>query len=981
MLVLVAAMAMPAAAWAQITPTSPSGGKGSGTPYRMGVAAKPFRTVGLANGTLTDAAGLNAAALRVAPEDDNEAARAADQSHYARAFSASAVAAEVVPAETGQTRDVYLNKLLYHCSDATMTAEVRSSEYHDIQEMDIVIPETVEADGKTYTVTSLGRQVFCYKVNSIRLPKTIRRIGEYAFYGSGITDISLPDSLEEIGANAFSDLKLESIVIPDGVKVIGNYAFFYNESLTSVTLPAHLERIGESAFSFCTNLTSIALPSTLKSIGESAFSNSGLTSVTLPEGVEEIGDWAFCGTKLTSFTFPAHVTTVPRWVLRGTNITEITVPAGVKEIGGGAFSECAKLTKVTLPDGVETIGGNAFYGCTQLTSIALPSTVTSIGEWAFGRSGLTAISLPEGLKYIGDNAFLRCNALELLELPQSVERIGERIASNENGTMVLKMYRNIDVIDGRQDFDALAGYAFVGEGNGVEVVDKMIVNNRKDGSRVLLEVDPTMVEDSVLIVPKGITALGVEAFSHLEADTIVLPEGLTSIGQKAFYYCTARAIVLPSTLKHLDTAAFSSAKRLEKVTLPESIEMVSEECFKYCDSLSLVVLPRTLKVIGKGAFYFCFSLNELALPEGLEEIGEQALGYTGITELTIPNSCTNFNVNGMIKVKTLTLPAGLKELPKRCFEGLSALRSITLPAGITAIPLRAFMGCSKLKAVNIPEGVKTIDGAAFAQTGLESVVIPESVESIEDHAFYNCRSLTSIDIKAKVKSLPYRFAAECTSLTSVSLPQGLEEVGEFCFIYCPLLTQVALPSSVKSLKYGAFAETGLESAVLPDGIERVGEFCFQAIPAKSIDLSNTSLTEMYRGLFVMCDSLQRVVLPASLKTLREDNFYGCTALTSVTCPAQEPPVAEVYSFDEAVQTAATLYVPAASLAAYKAADVWKNFFAVTGITETGMAPALTPDGNAIADIYDLSGRKTDKPTKGMNIIRMKNGTIRKVLTR
>ena len=92
-------------------------------------------------------------------------------------------------------------------------------------------------------------------------------------------------------------------------------------------------------------------------------------------------------------------------------------------------------------------------------------------------------------------------------------------------------------------------------------------------------------------------------------------------------------------------------------------------------------------------------------------------------------------------------------------------------------------------------------------------------------------------------------------------------------------------------------------------------------------------------------------------------------------------MAEEYSFDEAVQTAATLYVPAASLAAYKAADVWKDFFAVTGITETGMASADASDGNAIADIYDLSGRKTDKPAKGMNLIRMKNGAIRKVLTR
>ena len=52
-------------------------------------------------------------------------------------------------------KDIYQDQLLFHCFDDG-TAEVRRSYYHDTREMDIVIPETVEADGKTYTVTSIG---------------------------------------------------------------------------------------------------------------------------------------------------------------------------------------------------------------------------------------------------------------------------------------------------------------------------------------------------------------------------------------------------------------------------------------------------------------------------------------------------------------------------------------------------------------------------------------------------------------------------------------------------------------------------------------------------------------------------------------------------------------------------------------------------------------------------------------------------------
>ena len=71
-------------------------------------------------------------------------------------------------------KDIYQDQLLFHCFDDG-TAEVRCSDYHDPREMDIVIPETVEADGKTYTVTSIGDEVFGYEINSITLPNTIRR--------------------------------------------------------------------------------------------------------------------------------------------------------------------------------------------------------------------------------------------------------------------------------------------------------------------------------------------------------------------------------------------------------------------------------------------------------------------------------------------------------------------------------------------------------------------------------------------------------------------------------------------------------------------------------------------------------------------------------------------------------------------------------------------------------------------------------------
>ena len=78
---------------------------------------------------------------------------------------------------------------------------------------EVVIPSTIEINGTTYNVTS---------------------IGEYAFSGcSSLTSIMIPESVTSIGNSAFSDCSsLTSIMIPESVTSIGSYAFSRCSSLT-----------------------------------------------------------------------------------------------------------------------------------------------------------------------------------------------------------------------------------------------------------------------------------------------------------------------------------------------------------------------------------------------------------------------------------------------------------------------------------------------------------------------------------------------------------------------------------------------------------------------------------------------------------------------------------------------------------------------------------------------------------------------------
>ena len=92
---------------------------------------------------------------------------------------------------------------------------------------DVVIPATVDNNGNTYSVTSIGGTafIFCTGLTSIEIPSSMTSIGSSAFsYCTGLTSIEIPSSVTSIDFMAFMDCTgLTSIEIPNGVTSIGEY--------------------------------------------------------------------------------------------------------------------------------------------------------------------------------------------------------------------------------------------------------------------------------------------------------------------------------------------------------------------------------------------------------------------------------------------------------------------------------------------------------------------------------------------------------------------------------------------------------------------------------------------------------------------------------------------------------------------------------------------------------------------------------------
>ena len=99
---------------------------------------------------------------------------------------------------------VEVDGINYNLYDDTKTAEITWGDYNEL--VNLVIPETVEANGITYTVTTIGNVVFngCSKLTSVTIPNTVTKIGGLAFSScSSLTSINIPNSVTTIESYTF----------------------------------------------------------------------------------------------------------------------------------------------------------------------------------------------------------------------------------------------------------------------------------------------------------------------------------------------------------------------------------------------------------------------------------------------------------------------------------------------------------------------------------------------------------------------------------------------------------------------------------------------------------------------------------------------------------------------------------------------------------------------------------------------------------
>ena len=417
-----------------------------------------------------------------------------------------------------------------------------------------------------------------------------------------------------------------------------------------------------------------------------------------------------------------------------------------------------------------------------------------------------------------------------------------------------------------------------------------------------------------------------------------------------------------------------------------SVTSIDSGAFYDCSGLTSIEIPNSVTSIGYRAFYGCTGLTSVTIPNSVTSIGQDAFAHcSGLTSVTIGNSVTSIGSQAFRDCSGLTsieIPNSVTSIGGSAFDGCSGLTSIEIPNSVTSIGENAFDGCSGLTSVTIPNNVTSIGGYTFSGcSGLTSVTIPNNVTSIGYRAFYGCTGLTSVTIPNSVTSIG-QDAFSGTAWDN-NLPDGIVYAGKVAYKYkgtMPENTSITIKNGTCGIAGGAFRDcSGLTSVTIPNSVTNIGNYAFSGCSGlTSVTLHCNSVGTWFRFM----SSIKEVWIEKEVTSIGEESFAGCSGLQSIYNNAEDAFFIPKNTFDDATYSSAKLYVPTGMKATYEDTPWWLSFNKMeeydfpTGIT----IPQQSKDVKVV-DAYQINGLKTGSMQKGLNIIRMSDGTTRKIVSK
>lgn len=727
--------------------------------------------------------------------------------------------------------------------------------------------------------------------------------------------------------------------------------------------------------------------------------------------VTGVAAYAFCdyNTDLTSVKLPNTILKLDCYAFSGFVPKTFTVPNSVTEIEHDCF-EYASLESLVIGSGIQNIGANAFKNCTALTAVqidaATPPTITATTFPAAIKSKIT-LTVPKGTL----SAYQSAANWSGFKAYKEGEGGG---SGGGDDTEPAKI--EVDGIYYQTDpatstATVISGYqAGLNETPYSGVVNVPSTFTYKGKTYTVTAVGQTAFQYGTcteVTLPSTCTTLATYAFSSMSSLTKLDLGGVNNIPGNGITNCTAlKDLYLGYTGGVVGTvgASIPSAMRANiNVHVASAALKSSYSASSLWGAVRAILAPDQLQI---GDFYYeYYPATRTAMVLAPYEIpGNGAPKQIG-PAVEIPGTIT---VSGTEYTVTRLQPGVFYETPN--------VTSVTFNEGLKEIGFETFYA-SQMSELTFPNSVETIEYNNFYYcTKLTKVTFGTGLKYIGNNAFYACNSVTDIEVQATVPPAP---ATGSTSIFNANFNKGNVT------LTVPAGTKGAYQADANWSGFKEYKEIGggaiEEGRIVVDGIhyeitknpyasEEGTLQCYVVSPVESglpdgdeysgvvnipefISYNNKqyAVVQIRNQAFYMQSAVTEVKIPSTVTIIgsqafqesgitaitipanvnRIDNyvFRRCTALKTMTAQSLSPVTVSSGTFATITSTC-RLYVPRGCVAAYKAANYWKDFTTIeedpnsailpTSVVITGMPRTLLVGDTVRLGVTVLPADATDK---------------------
>lgn len=527
-------------------------------------------------------------------------------------------------------------------------------------------------------------------------------------------------------------------------------------------------------------------------------------------------------------------------------------------------------------------------------------------------------------------------------------------------------------------------------------------------------------------VPNNVTTIGDDAFCYCwNLNSVNIPNSVTSIGNYAFHECVRlSSVTFPDNITFIGESAFQGCQYLTSVTIPNSITSIGKNTFSGCKGLLSVTIPNSVTSIGKQAFSGCISLTTIKIPNSVISIGTEAFYVCkGLTSLIIPNTVMSIGKNAFGECSNLTYVTIGNSVTS---IGSGAFSMTDIPIVISHIesPFEIFSGTFtqntlKNATLYVPKGAVE----KYKETdGWKDFLFIETITELESRLFKLTYTLDGEEYKVQevkygVDITPenaperegYTFSG-WSEIPETMPPHDVTVTGTFS------INKYTLTYTVDGAEYKTY-EVEYGAAITPEAAPTKEGYTFsgwsvipETMPAHDVIVTGSFSINSYALNYMVDDELYKTceveygisIIPEEDPQKTGYTFSGWSEIPS-TMPAKDVTISGTF----AINNYKLSYVVDGE--DYKTVEVEYNsvispeveptkeghtFSGWVDVPDTMPAHDITIYGSFTSGIAEIiletqrnvriylpNGKKIDKLQKGLNIVVLDDGTVKKIMVK